>query len=174
MNAETRAHPKVLPPRALLYSLAGQVPLLVFAWPLSPPTWCLAAGAGLLIWGALLNVWAERLFRREKVGVCPFSPVPRLIVEGPYRLSRNPMYLGLVFISLGVVLVTGAAWNLWAPLALFVWLHFRLVLPEEQFLRSLLGSPFEEYAMTHPRWLGPVALKSSPTVALVEKITGED
>ena len=111
-------------------------------------------GAALLAAGVVLNVWADRLFRREGVGVCPFSPAPRLVRSGPYRITRNPMYLGMVFLGAGLALATGMPHNLVSPAVFAVWLHVRYVLPEEAFLRASLGAPYEEYLRLHPRWIG--------------------
>ncbi len=149
-----RPHAGILPPKALLLSLVAQLPLLALRWPPRPDAWQLAAGASLLLAGAVLNVWAERLFRRDGVGVCPFTDAPRVVVEGPYRISRHPMYLGLVFLCVGACLLTGVLWNLWAPAALLAYLHVRFVLREEEFLVARLGAEYERYRGRHARWLG--------------------
>jgi protein-S-isoprenylcysteine O-methyltransferase Ste14 len=106
----------------------------------------LAAGIGL-------NLWANREFQREGTAVCPFSPVHAVIARGPYLITRNPMYLGFVFLSAGVSLLTGVWVNLVAALVLMGWLHSAFVLPEEAFLRDRLGEPYEVYLSRHPRWL---------------------
>jgi protein-S-isoprenylcysteine O-methyltransferase Ste14 len=111
-------------------------------------------GGGRNAAGVVLNVWAERLFRKSGVGVCPFSPVPNLVITGPYRFTRNPMYLGMVLLSASWPLMMGLYWNLWPAAALAAWLHFRFVLPEEEFLRGRLGVSYLEYASRNPRWLG--------------------
>ena len=147
------ARPRLLPPRALLLALAAQLPLLVVSFPLQPPAWAVAAGISLITTGAILNIWAERLFRRDDVGVCPFTHVPVLVSRGPYRITRNPMYLGLVCIDAGVALVCGVPANLWSAITLLVWVHHAFVLPEEVFLRQKLGADFEAYAHRVPRWV---------------------
>lgn len=150
------SHPRpgLLPPKALMLSLLFQIPGVLWSWPLKPAESSAVAGAMMLAAGVVLNVWAERLFRKSGVGVCPFSVVPKLVGTGPYRLTRNPMYLGMVLISASVVLITGLYWNLWPAAALAVWLHIRFVLPEEEFLRDRLGVCYLEYASRNPRWLG--------------------
>jgi protein-S-isoprenylcysteine O-methyltransferase Ste14 len=145
--------PRMLPPRGLLTALAWQIPLLLSAWPPAPTSWGVAAGVVLLAAGAALNVWAERLFRRHGVGVCPFTRVPVLVERGPYRLTRNPMYLGLVCLNLGVTLCAGILANLWSSIAFVIWLHDAFVLPEEQYLRAEVGAAFDQYARRVPRWL---------------------
>ena len=143
---------RVKPPLGLLLSLLAQIPLMAFHWPLSPSRGELVLGGLLLVAGAWLNLWADREFRRLGAGVCPFSPVEAVIDGGPYAISRNPMYLGFVFLSAGVALLMGVWVNLWAPIALMAWLHFAFVLPEEAFLRDRLGAPYETYRAKHPRW----------------------
>jgi protein-S-isoprenylcysteine O-methyltransferase Ste14 len=135
-------------------SILAQVPLTLLFWPPRPGLRTAASGAACLLFGVALNVWAERLFRRDGVGVCPFSPVPRLVRSGPYRLTRNPMYLGFVLLSAGVALVTGVPANLWSAAVFAAWLHLSFVLPEEAYLREQLGSEYDDYQRDHPRWLG--------------------
>src|SRR4051812_17760908 len=145
--------PRVLPPKGLLIALAAQLPILASSAPLRPSIMEMTAGATFLTTGILLNLWAERLFRRNSVGVCPFTQVPVLVAQGPYRATRNPMYLGLVCLNLGVTLFTGVLANLWSSIAFFIWLHYAFVLPEEVFLRHELRGAFEEYSKRVPRWL---------------------
>lgn len=151
---ESKARPKLLPPRGLVLSLLVQVPLILWSWPLSLAGTPVLIGVAMLAGGVVLNIEADRLFRRSGVGVCPFSPAPRLISEGPYQITRNPMYLGMVLISAAVPLMTRLYFNLWAPALLAIWLHFRFVLPEEEFLRERLGVEYLLYASGKPRWLG--------------------
>ncbi len=122
--------------------------------PLRPSTAEVVAGALLLAAGSVLNIWSERLFRNNDVGVCPFTRVPALVTRGPYRVTRNPMYLGLVCLNLGVTLLSGVLANLWSSIALFIWLHYAFVLPEEAFLHQEMGDLFDTYAEGRPRWLG--------------------
>lgn len=145
---------RLLPPMGLLLSLLAQLPLIVWSWPLAPVRARALAGLALLAAGVALNICAERLFRRNGVGVCPFSPVPLLLSEGPYRFTRNPMYLGMVLVSASVPFMTGLLPDLWAAAALAVWLHFKFVLPEERYLQGLLGVGYLAYASRNPRWLG--------------------
>ena len=156
MNSATSSpnRPKtLLPPRGFLLALLSQVPLLASNWPLRPNLLAMAAGAALIAWGVLLNILAERLFRRVATGVCPFSPATVLVRRGPFKLSRNPMYLGLVAISVGVTLATGVFPNIWISVALAIWLHYAYVLPEEKFMHDRFGAEYEQYTERVPRWI---------------------
>lgn len=114
----------------------------------------MSAGVAAIAVGVALNLWADRAFKRWRVGVVPLSPAPHLIEDGPFRFSRNPMYLGMVLISAGVALATGVLWNLIAAGMLAAWLHIGAVLPEEKFLAKNFGSDFDAYCRRIPRWIG--------------------
>jgi protein-S-isoprenylcysteine O-methyltransferase Ste14 len=143
----------LLPPRGFLLALLAQVPVIVSNWPLQPNPLEMVAGAALIAWGALLNIWAERLFRWGATGVCPFSPATALVRRGPFKLSRNPMYLGLIAISVGVTLATGVFSNTWISVALAIWLHYAYVLPEEDFMHDRFGAEYKQYTERVPRWM---------------------
>src|SRR5262245_46755439 len=153
MNELALNKPRVLPPKGLLIALSAQLPIVISSVPLRPSVAEMTAGAAFFIAGIVLNVCPERLFRRHDVGVCPFTHVPLLVVRGPYRFTRNPMYLGLLCLNLGVTLFSGALANLWSSIALFIWLHYAFVLPEENFLRHTLANTFDEYVKRVRRWL---------------------
>ena len=144
---------RLLPPRGLQLSLIAQVPGIVISWPLHPPGWAVAIAATFVLCAAYLNVAAARQFVRHGVGIVPFSNSPELMRGGPFRLSRNPMYLGLVMFSSAAAIGTGVWANLWAPAIYAMWLHLSFVLPEEAFLRKHFGDAFDEYARKIPRWI---------------------
>jgi protein-S-isoprenylcysteine O-methyltransferase Ste14 len=145
--------PTVLPPRGLLLNLLAQAPLVATNWPLQPTLFEILAGTVLIASGAILNIWAERLFRWSATGVCPFSPASVLVQSGPFTLSRNPMYLGLVAISTGATLITGVLPNMWISVAYAIWLHYAFILPEEDFLRNQFGAAYDDYSKRIPRWM---------------------
>lgn len=154
VQAHARRKPAVSPPKGLLASILAQAPLIAYCWPLAPSHWELWLGGALGLAAVVLNLWADQLFKQKGVAVCVFSPSPQLISKGPFKVTRNPMYLGFVFLSASFSLCSGVLLNLWAPLALFGWLHVQFVLPEEAFLREQLGETYEAYRSSHPRWIG--------------------
>jgi len=108
----------LLPPRGLLLSLLGQVPLIIGNWPLKPSMFEVLAGLVVIAAGIALNIWAARLFERDSIGICPFSSTPVLVTRGPFVVTRHPMYLGLVAIALGLSLATGVLANMWSAVTL--------------------------------------------------------
>jgi protein-S-isoprenylcysteine O-methyltransferase Ste14 len=147
-------HPTLLPPRGMLIAFGLQIPLAILGWPWLPSFLHILAGCLLLITGGILNLWASGRFTKHEVGICPFSHVPHLVEDGPYRFSRNPMYLGMVFLVAGVSLLTACPWNLWTAFVFAIWLQLRFILPEEQFLTRIFGEAYRTYAKGRGRWLG--------------------
>ena len=99
-------------------------------------------------------VWAFVLFRREGTEIDPTSPTNRkLVTSGPYQFTRNPMYLGLVILTLGVALWVGA-WPMFiAPVAIFAtanWFHIPF---EEAKMRRQFGATYEDYVERVRRWV---------------------
>ena len=99
-------------------------------------------------------VWAFVLFRREGTEIDPTSSTNRkLITSGPYQFTRNPMYLGLVILTLGVALWVGA-WPMFiAPVAIFAtanWVHIPF---EEAKMRRQFGATYENYVERVRRWV---------------------
>jgi protein-S-isoprenylcysteine O-methyltransferase Ste14 len=111
------------------------------------------AGSLLLILGFTLRVWATFYFYRERMKVISLSPQRMLITSGPYRLSRNPLYLGgNVFISLGAALLFGS------PAAMLITiLHLPLVdvfiRREEKQLERDFGEDWLHYKRRARRWI---------------------
>jgi protein-S-isoprenylcysteine O-methyltransferase Ste14 len=94
-----------LPPPfwALFYLIVAAAISYVAGWPRVPGLPLAGLGIVLIVLGGALAVTAARLFRREGTEINPTSPANRkLVTSGPYSFTRNPMYLGLTIISLGV------------------------------------------------------------------------
>ena len=113
-----------------------------------------AYGGGLLIIiGIVVVVWAARLFQRVGTAIKPFETSSALVTDGPYRYSRNPMYLGMVFVLVGVGLVLGTI-SPFLVVPLFLWLiQQRFIQFEEAALEGTFGSAYTEYKRRVRRWL---------------------
>jgi protein-S-isoprenylcysteine O-methyltransferase Ste14 len=111
------------------------------------------AGAILLVWGYVQYRLVGR-YRVANGGGGPGLDVPpkRLVIEGPYRYTRNPMYLGHLIFMAGLAL----SFNSWLAAALLafhaVWFH-RRVLKDEVGLESRFGSPYLAYKWQVKRWI---------------------
>ncbi|SMF12843.1 Protein-S-isoprenylcysteine O-methyltransferase Ste14 [Tistlia consotensis] len=110
----------------------------------------LAAACGLV--GLALAAPALLGFRRAGTQVEPWKPSSALVTGGPYRWTRNPMYLGLTLVYLAAALVAGsaAALVLLAPLLLVV--RYGVIGREERYLEALFGQPYRDYKARVRRW----------------------
>ena len=123
-------------------------------WPTPPGLPLPPLGITLVAVAFIAPVWAFVLFRREGTEIDPTSPTNRkLITSGPYQFTRNPMYLGLVILTLGVALWVGA-WPMFiAPVAIFAtanWVHIPF---EEAKMRRQFGATYEDYVERVRRWV---------------------
>ncbi len=111
-------------------------------------------GIILIVAGIVLAVSAALLFRREGTELNPTSPSNRaLVTSGPFRFTRNPMYLSLVMITLGVAIWVGAWPMFLGPIATFAtanWVHIPF---EEAKMRRQFGADFDAYTSRVRRWL---------------------
>lgn len=144
----------LLPPTYFLASLVLIV-ALGFALPLgqalSGPwrlTGLLAIGLG-----AWLNLAADRAFRAAATTVKPFETSRVLVTEGVFRLTRNPMYLGMVAILLGVCLLIGALSPFAVCLVFALALRVRFIPVEERMLAETYGERWQAYRARTRRWL---------------------
>jgi protein-S-isoprenylcysteine O-methyltransferase Ste14 len=113
----------------------------------------LVIGLLILACGVALVVSARIPFIRTGQSPVPWRPSPSLIFEGPYRFTRNPMYLGVTLIELGLGLAISNLWiSLFAAPALLT-VHLIAVLPEERYLSEKFGEPYRVYLARVRRYL---------------------
>ena len=137
------------------------------AWgePVSLGSWRMPVGWALVVLFAGWNGWSLWLFARHRTGLLPGQPTRTLIESGPYRVSRNPLYVGMLLLYLGVALLVPTFWGLVLfPVAVLL-VFWGAIRPEERFLHERLGAPYDEYRRRVPRWLGPVRRRAVPGVA---------
>lgn len=76
-----------------------------------------------------------------------------LLTDGPYRLSRNPMYTGLALIYLACTLLVGTWWPLLTLLPPLLGIRTMVINPEEQYLATRFGQDYAGYTQRTTRWL---------------------
>ena len=94
-------------------------------------------------------------FKRAKTTINPFKPqnATALVTSGVYRYTRNPMYLGLTFLSLGWAAFLCSAWALAGPVLFVVYISRFQIEPEEKILAAKFGAEYSEYLSRVRRWL---------------------
>jgi protein-S-isoprenylcysteine O-methyltransferase Ste14 len=146
------AEPQTVPPRnsAVTWKRVARrirVPLsfcfaALYLW-LAQPTWIwMAAGAVLIAAGLALRASASGHVRKNA----------ELTSTGPYRYTRNPLYLGSLLVGFGFAVAARSWWVVISMAVLFVAIYWPVILAEEEFLRTQF-SGFDEYARRVPRLL---------------------
>lgn len=146
---------KVPPPIwALLWLLLGAGASYLAGWPRVPGLPIVPLGAMLVVLGLSIAIPPALLFRREGTELDPASEAnKKLVISGPFRFTRNPMYLGLVIATLGVAISVGAWPMLMAPVATFAvanWVHIPF---EEAKMRRQFGDAYDNYVHRVRRWI---------------------
>ena len=111
--------------------------------------------AGLIVGvlGLALSVWGAATFRRAGTAVIPMHPATRLVTHGPYRFTRNPMYLGLTLGYVGIAIVMNVTWPLiLLPGVLFA-LYGLVIRKEERYLADAFGEQYGTYRARVRRWI---------------------
>jgi len=149
--------PDVKVPPPLIYIVFLAIGILANLWyPLrllpEPLDWIL--GGLLLGAGVLLGpVWGIRVMRRAGTTVRPDRPSQKLVTSGPFRFSRNPLYVALTLCYAGAAVAANSVWALLLLIAV-VLIMVRLVISrEEAYLARTFGEEYERYKETVRRWV---------------------
>jgi protein-S-isoprenylcysteine O-methyltransferase Ste14 len=110
-------------------------------------------GWGLITFFAFWNGWSLALFHRRHTGLLPGQPTRTLMTSGPFAVSRNPLYLGLMALYVGTALILPSTWALLAAPVAFLALDRGAIRPEEAMLEAEFGAAYRDYADSVRRWL---------------------
>ena len=145
---------KILPPIWLLISLIGMLGIhfLLPSLRVIPLPWNLL-GFLPLACGIWIASVAERAFLAARTTLNPDGKPSTLVMNGPFRISRNPMYLGFLLVLIGVAVLLGNALQLLVALAFLVWMERGFILKEEHALESEFGQAWLEYRARVRRWI---------------------
>jgi protein-S-isoprenylcysteine O-methyltransferase Ste14 len=145
------------PPPLIYVGVLAAGFLLQWRWPIrilpERPSATHLVGAVLIVLGAATAASGVLTFRRAGTSPNPTRPSSALALSGPYRFTRNPMYLGLAIASAGVAVAGNAVWPL-ALLPVAILLVNRFVIArEERYLESRFGGAYTRYKESVRRWL---------------------
>jgi protein-S-isoprenylcysteine O-methyltransferase Ste14 len=150
-----RDSPGVHVPPPLVYLGVFLVALLLerrfpsFEMPRAPAR--VAAVVCIVLW-LTLSLPAILLFVHKQTGLIPSQPATILVTEGPYRRTRNPMYLGLIFLYLALSLWFGVTWGLALLPVVVLLIQVGVVLREEKYLERRFGEEYRGYRRRVRRW----------------------
>jgi protein-S-isoprenylcysteine O-methyltransferase Ste14 len=110
--------------------------------------------AALLPGFSLLVLCVREFYVRGKGTLAPWSPPVHLVMSGPYRFSRNPMYVAMTMLILGWAWAFESATIAWYAVFMILAFHLRILLGEEPRLAREFGGDWLRYRSRVPRWIG--------------------
>src|SRR5205807_4371646 len=110
-------------------------------------------GIVLIVAGVSLAMSGLGLFRAARTTTVPFESASKLVTWGPYRFSRNPMYVSLVLIYLGEAGILAQIWPLLLLQLPVAYVHGTVIPFEEARLREVFGVDYEQYYTRERRWV---------------------
>jgi len=128
-------------------NLVWPLPLLAMA-PLAR-----GIGATLAIAGAILILWGVAAMRRARTNIYPSLPATALVIAGPFRFTRNPLYVALAILFLGLTFEFNTWWGVIVLVPLLAVMHFGVIRREECYLEGKFGEPYRDYCRKVRRYL---------------------
>jgi protein-S-isoprenylcysteine O-methyltransferase Ste14 len=151
-SAELIAPPPVLYAGALIAFL-----VLRSFWPapiVGRANWAVAAGIVVGLLGAGLVLWGLATMRTAGAAVDPRKGTKAIVTTGPFRFTRNPLYVGLTLVYLGLTLGFDTWWGIVLLVPLMVVLHVGVVRREESYLERKFGDEYRQYKRKVGRYIG--------------------
>lgn len=115
-----------------------------------------ALGVVLVAAGALLGAWGDLSMKRAGTSPFPWKPTKAIVDAGPYRFTRNPLYVAQALMHGGIAALGDSAWALAALVPVLVVVRYGVIKPEEEYLTRKFGDAYLAYTRRVGRWLGPV------------------
>jgi len=143
------------PPTVLFFALVAGYAIRLFAGGRLPVPRAFAEGlGGLLIIIALgLVLSAVQIFAEQGQGLRPATPASALFQNGPYKFTRNPIYLAMVIFGTGFGVATSNVWIILTTVLAGLIFHFMVIMPEEEYLARKFGDDYSAYKARVRRWI---------------------
>ena len=149
-------NPGVVARPPLLYGGAFLV-VLVFRWlwpmPIFGHVVALWPGLMFVVLGVGIAIWGRRTLQAAGTNVNPALPATAIVNSGPFRFSRNPLYLALTLLYFGLTLAFNTWWGIVVLVPLLIIMHREVVLREERYLEQKFGETYRQYRSKVRRYL---------------------
>lgn len=142
------------PPLVYLVSIAlGAALQFIKPLPFVPADLAIPAGAALVVIAVALFAWSVLTFKKAGTPVPGNQPTTTIVGTGPYRFSRNPIYVAFSLLQLGIAVGMNSAWLLVTLAAAVALMHFVVIRREEDYLERKFGAQYPDYKRAVRRWL---------------------
>jgi protein-S-isoprenylcysteine O-methyltransferase Ste14 len=148
-------NPGVIARPPLIYLGAFAIVLVCrWLWPLpivDRAVW--PAGLALVALGVGIALWGRRTMRAAGTNINPGRPATTIVTAGPFRFSRNPLYMSLFTVFLGLTIAVNTWWGIVMLVPLFLVMHRGVVAREERYLDAKFGASYRQYRARVRRYL---------------------
>ena len=110
-------------------------------------------GIMIIGFGVVMDLWSSSLFLRSKTTVSPYGSPTSLVTSGPFRISRNPMYLGMAAMLSGIAVLLGTLVTFVFPVVFIMIIETQLIPDEERKLEKIFGEQYKEYKNKVRQWI---------------------
>ena len=144
----------VFPPALLLGTLLLSI-LLNYLWPwhFSSSVWTKIIGGVFFVSGIFFLAWGRAVMVRAGTNVPPNQPTLVIVTDGPFRWTRNPLYVGGTIAYLGLTLAFTQLWGILLLIPMLLILNRGIIQREERYLEKKFGETYLAYKTRVPRWL---------------------
>ena len=157
MGDQEKFFKDIIPPPILFFTLIliGFIAQWLFPLNLMFHKWPsrLIIGIPLFMVSGLIAINALIIMKKNKTAIYFNKPTTKFIREGPFRFTRNPLYLSLLLLMGSTVVIANSAWHLIAVILLFLLFNFGIVAREEQYLENRFGEEYIQYKIRVRRWI---------------------
>ena len=147
---------KVPPPAVALVMAGAMWGLSLIAPSIAAPAFIrVAAAVTIALVGVGFGLGGVIAFRHARTTVNPMKPeaTSSLVCSGIYTVTRNPMYVGILFVLVAWAVFLSSAWALLGPLAFVLYMNRFQIGPEEKVLSAMFGADYSTYKSRVRRWL---------------------
>jgi protein-S-isoprenylcysteine O-methyltransferase Ste14 len=137
----------------LISLVSGMVMHLVVPLPFLPRTLAVPLGVSLVAFAIALFSYSVTKFRAAGTPMPAREPTTAIVRRGPYRLSRNPIYLAFSLFQLGIAIWVNSVWLLATLVGAVALIHSVVIPREEQYLERKFGAQYLDYKASVRRWL---------------------
>jgi len=145
---------KIMPPTYFLMAIVLSV-VLHFVLPIKKvifPPYTYSGGL-FIIFGGVLNLWTDALFKKMKTRVKPYEDATEIITQGPFKISRHPMYLGMTAVLVGIAVLHGTIISFLFPVFFFIVCEIFFIKFEEKSMERIFGQKYLDYKVKVRRWI---------------------
>jgi len=156
LTAEPNDNAGVIAPPPVIFGVplvAGLVANYVYRLPLSSERVVLWAGIALAFFGLALIAAGSLELSRSRTAIIPYKPTTAIVSSGPFRFSRNPLYLGFVLIYIGASMAANTFWPLPLLPLVIVAMERGVIHREERYLARKFGEEYLAYQSRVRRWI---------------------